>query len=152
MSRVQLVLLIALLLVGAAAASFAVWPAPDPAATETEARLRQLVTAYLNYTVARGEAPASRDVLETQVAHLAPFASARCKKCSAHESPFHSLRDGHPFVIRFGVGVSLEAGTAAPPIAYERQGREGTRYIAFANGTVECVPENKVPELLGPEI
>lgn len=77
------------------------------------------------------------------------FLSAECRvKPRAGGSAFISERDGEPFVIRYGVGISQAKGDAKPIIACEKKGKDGTRYVAFANGDVDCVDEVAARELM----
>jgi hypothetical protein len=119
----------------------------EPSATETQ--LHHLATVYLNYVAATGTPPAAEQMLVKQMANLAPFVAAENPLPGDGKSlPFRSQRDGAPFVVRYGQGISLAEGQAAPVIAYEQQGADGTRYVAYANGKVECLSDDEARRLI----
>lgn len=117
--------------------------------TATEAHLRQLATVYLNYTVATGSPPATEQALVKHIANLAPFVAAERPECRNCQSlPFRSERDGSPFVVCYGQGICFSSEQSAPVIAYEKQGADGTRYVAYANGKIQRLSDDEAQRLI----
>lgn len=119
----------------------------DEAALQTERRLRVISAAYLDFAAARGNGPANAAELRT---HLANSAAAKflSQELGGVDTAtlFTSARDGAQFVLRFGVPIAISQGRAAP-IMYEARGRDETRFIAFADGRVECVSADEIAPL-----
>jgi hypothetical protein len=121
----------------------------DQGAVRTADRLRTIAAVYLDYAAARGAGPANERELRTHMSHsLAGRLSAQAGSIEAAKL-FVSARDGEPFVLNYGQPICQSPGPATPPIAYERSGRDGTRFVAFANGLVKCVDESSMQPLLG---
>ena len=118
--------------------------------TPTAARLQAIINGYLDYAVASGEAPANEEQLRACIAGSPAFLVAMSQHgIGTIDELFVSPRDGHRFVIVFGVPVTFAPGTLAAPVVYERNGQDGTRFVAFANGTVECMEEELDMLMLG---
>lgn len=121
----------------------------DEASLRTESRLRVLSAAYLDYAAARGQGPENQGELRK---HLANSLAAQItlQRLGVDDSPslFVSERDGAPFVVRYGVPIQVMQGTRAAPIALEATGRQGTRFVAFADGRVECLDSRSLAPML----
>jgi hypothetical protein len=113
----------------------------------TAKRLRMLMNAYLDYAVAKGAGPANQSQLQAHLANVPGFLlAAGGISPETKDEAFRSPRDGEPFIIQYGLGVTC-AGDA-PPIACERTGRDGTRWAAFANGKIARIDEVAAKELM----
>ena len=108
--------------------------APDVASPAVE-KLRSISVAYLNFAAARGTGPENERQLRAYLARLPSFVN-RCNAATDGD-PLVSNRDGQPFVIVYG--QRLSTASTAPAIAYEQHGKDGRRWVAFANGQIECV-------------
>jgi hypothetical protein len=116
----------------------------------TAARLQAIINGYLDYAVASGEAPANEEQLRACIAGSPAFLVTKSQHgIRTIDELFVSPRDGHRFVIIFGVPVAFAPGASAAPVIYERNGQDGTRFVAFANGTVECMEEESGMPMLG---
>ena len=112
-------------------------------------RLRTLATVYLDYAVAKGTGPANEQQLHKHVQSVPGFLlEAGGVNPKAGSAAFVSERDGEQFVVRYGVGISQAEGDEAPIIAYEKTGKDGTRFVAFANGKVDCIDDIAAMELM----
>ena len=115
----------------------------DPLITPTGRRLTCLMTAYLDYAVAKGHGPLNELEL---IAHLKNMPSFVIDVKDRSESTFTQLlispRDGRPFIIEYGRPASVDCDDSEPPIIREDIGNEGTRYVAFADGQIECIDVN----------
>jgi hypothetical protein len=121
----------------------------DPRDIVTENRLKSLVTAYLDHAVAKGAGPRNPAALQRCLENLAPFKLAGTTTNLDHpNAALTSARDGLPFVVCYGVSISQTPGTAAPAIAFEGRGDGVSRYVAFANGEVQCVSEEAVKTII----
>ena len=111
--------------------------------------MRGLTAVYLDFAVAKGKGPANEQQLRKHIRNVPAFlieASGIDPRSSA--AAFVSERDGEPLVIRYGVGISQQKGSIAPVIACEKKGKDGTRFVAFANGHVDCLDEVAAKELM----
>lgn len=110
-------------------------------------RLQALSTTYLDYAAARGAGPSSRQQLQAHFqnvpGHILSAAEVSPKEAGA---VLISPRDGQPFIIRYGVGLSI--GTNVSMIACERSGRDGTRLAAYADGRIALVGDDAAKELM----
>jgi hypothetical protein len=112
-------------------------------------RLRVLAAVYLDYAAAKGTGPENEKQLHKHVRNVPGFLfDAAGVSPDAEADAFVSERDGETFVIRYGVGISQAPGDDAPVIAHEKTGKDGTRFVAFANGDVNCVDEVAAKELM----
>lgn len=122
----------------------------DDAALCTENRLRAISAAYLDFAAARGQGPPSAAELR---AHLEKSVAAKLtlQQLEVENSPalFVSERDAAPFILNFGEPISMNQSASAAPIALEARGRDGTHYVAFANGKVECVETESLRPIVG---
>jgi hypothetical protein len=122
----------------------------SPADLTTAARLQSIANIYLDYAAARGVGPANERQLRKHAQNVASFklATTDQDRTATNDELFRSDRDGEPFEIRYGIAVSQKEGTDAPPIAFERLGTNGTRFVAFANGQVVCISEDAATNLV----
>jgi len=117
----------------------------DELSSPTAQQLRGLAAVYLDFAAAKGRGPENEQQLLRHVANVPAFVLGASKLTThATESQLNSERDGEPFLIRYGVGVSQKHGRAAPIIACERKGKDGTRFVAFANGEIACIEASLV--------
>ena len=119
----------------------------DPLTAVTVSRLKDIATVYLDYAAAKGAGPLSVNQLHQHMQNTAGFKLSTRPHENGDTAIFKSARDGQPFVIRYGVNVCQDPGSTAPPIAFEREGRDGTRYVALANGEVTSIAEEVASEL-----
>jgi hypothetical protein len=121
----------------------------DQLSSPSANRLRALATVYLDYAAVNGTGPANERQLHKHVSNVPGFLLDEVGvNPEAGAAAFVSERDGEAFVIRYGIGISQALGTEAPVIAYEKTGKDGTRFVAFANGDVNCVDEVAAKELM----
>jgi hypothetical protein len=112
-------------------------------------RLRALTAVYLDFAAAKGTGPTSEQQLRNHVENVPGFLlDAAGVASDVGRTGFVSERDGESFVIRYGIGVSQAPGNEAPVIAYEKTGKDGKRFVAFANGDVSCMDEVAAKELM----
>jgi hypothetical protein len=115
----------------------------------TARQMRDLAAVYLDFAAARGQGPANEQQLRQHLRNVPAFlVEASGINSQPASRTFVSERDGEPLVIRYGVGISQKTAAEAPVIACEKKGKDGTRYIAFANGHVACVDEVAAKELM----
>lgn len=113
----------------------------DRLSTPTAQRLKGLSTAYLDYAVAKGSGPADFQSLLRHARNMEPFVlGLGVQGLAKVEDLFVSHRDGQPFIIHFGRPLSLSQ-EQAHAIAYEASYVEGSRYVAYANGRIDCLEE-----------
>lgn len=100
----------------------------------TQERLLDLVNAYWQYNISHRVPPRSATDIE-------PILRER----GIADDVFRSPRDGEPFVVCWGTNVVRPAqGTAARPIlAYEKNGRDGSRFVVLAERKVELLTEDE---------
>jgi hypothetical protein len=123
----------------------------DALSSPTAANLRKLANLYLDLAASqRGQGPARQEDFQKYVRGL-PDQILRIKDIDPkdRDALFVSGRDGQPFVIVYGVGISGMSPTKAPLVAYEQTGKAGKRLVAYANTKVEEVGEAKLQELTG---
>ncbi|MGD9632448.1 MAG: hypothetical protein AB7G28_03650 [Pirellulales bacterium] len=120
----------------------------DEASRQTESRLRVISVAYLEFAAARGQGPANETELRNQLAESVAAKITR-QKLGVEDAPslLVSERDGATFIVRYGVPIETAQGARAAPIALEAKGREGTQFVAFADGKVECVDAQSLTPL-----
>jgi len=119
----------------------------DEVNSPTGVRLRGLATMILDYAVAAGHGPADEQVLKKHMRTVPGFVlEMNGLDPKDIDSGFVSLRDGEPFVIRWGVGISISKENT-PVLVHEKTGKHGKRLVAFANGKVEAVDEARFQEL-----
>jgi hypothetical protein len=117
----------------------------------TAQRLRALVYAYLDYAVAKGAGPANEEQLQAHLKNVPGFVlEAGGLSLEQGQTAFVSERDGQPFLIRYGLGVSC--GSEAEVIACEHSGKGGKRLVAYTNGKVDCVEKVAAKELVQIEL
>jgi hypothetical protein len=117
--------------------------------SRTANRLRGLARVYLDYAVPKnGNGPDSQQTFAKHLRSLPDFVLQTNGIDPAEgDAVFRSERDGEPFFIRYGVKLSHISGTAAPPLAHEKTGKNGKRLVVLANARVELVDEARFREL-----
>jgi hypothetical protein len=118
----------------------------DPLSSATGLRLYGLATAYLDFAAAKGAGPADQEQLRRHMSNMPSFVTG--VDPNSIDASFSSERDGEPFVICYGQAISFSKSGQELPIAYEKSGKEGTRFVAFANGHVECLDANNSSRIL----
>ncbi len=114
----------------------------------TALQMRGLSAVYLDFAAATGKGPANEQQLLGHIKNVPQFLLAKSGITPSTTSrAFVSERDGEPFVIRYGVGICQQKRSAAI-IACEKKGNAGTRYVAFADGHVDCIDEGAAKELM----
>jgi hypothetical protein len=122
----------------------------DELASPTATRLRGLTTVYLDYAAAKGQGPPDERTLLGHVRNVPAFAAiVGVKDLGNLQTDFVSDRDKEPFVICYGVGLGTTPNADAPLIAFEGKGQDGTRWVAFANGKLDCVSDEAFVALRG---
>lgn len=115
--------------------------------TPVELQLRALSAVYLDFAAAKGKGPADEKQLLAHIRNVPQFLLAGAGMTpGATRSVLVSQRDGQPLVIRYGIGI-CQKKKSAPMIACEKNGQDGKRYAAFADGHVECMDEAAAKEL-----
>jgi hypothetical protein len=123
----------------------------DEAESLTARRLRGVASVYLDYAAARGNGPASQQILNDHLNSLPEFVREGYGFQGVDpQEAFTSLRDGQPFVIRYGIGLTGLSGEQATILAYEAQGNEaGRRLVVYLSTEVELIDEARLRELVG---
>ena len=109
--------------------------AKEPTTVEGDAseRLRALARGINQYASSnRGKAPKDEETLKKFLARTMPNESA--------DDLLVSPRDGQPYVVLYGAELSMpdpSSNQGWPPVAYEAEGVEGKRQVAFFSGGVE---------------
>jgi prepilin-type processing-associated H-X9-DG protein len=115
--------------------------------TPVESQLRALSAVYLDFAAATGKGPANEKQLLAHIRNVPQFLLADAGiTAGASRTALVSQRDGQPLVIRYGIGICQQK-KSAPMIACEKNGQDGKRYAAFADGHVDCVDEAAAKEL-----
>lgn len=93
-------------------------------------RLLTIGRAYRQFNTANKKPP-------KQPADLLPI----LKTLGVGEETFSSLRDGQPFVVGWGVDLTVPPkwATSRPVLAYEKQGEQGKRYVLTTLANVELL-------------
>jgi hypothetical protein len=129
-----------------AVASFAAGCGASDLESPTAVRLKGLATVFLDYAVARGDGPKDEETLKAHMKQLPDFILEMNKVDPKDPNLFISDRDKEPFVFIWGTGISF--GTPnTPMLAYEKTGKNGKRLVAFANGEVELVDDERFKKL-----
>lgn len=109
-----------------------------PTGEEAE-NLRQLAFSYMRYTGQHnGQSPPSEEKFKQ-------FIVGQGYDKAKADNMFVSPRDGKPYVVSYNVPIT---GSTAVVIAYEQDGVEGTRYVAFDFGGVEMADEASFRQLV----
>ncbi|MBN2295940.1 MAG: hypothetical protein JXM70_26145 [Pirellulales bacterium] len=104
-----------------------------PSGKEAE-HLRQLAVNYMQFiTMNNGQSPPSEAIFKQ-------FIVRRGHDRAKLEEMFVSPRDSKPYVVAYNVPIT---GSSAVIIAYEQDGVDGTRYVAFDDGGVEIADEER---------
>jgi hypothetical protein len=117
----------------------------------TAQRLQGIAQVYLDYAAARSAGPASEQILREHLTALPDFVREGYGFAGVSEQEaFRSLRDGEPFVIRYGLGLSGLSDSPSPVLAYESRGTDaGMRLVVYLSTQVEQVDEARLRELVG---
>lgn len=123
----------------------------DALSSPTAVRLRALGGLYLEYAInisRNRQGPAREEEFKKYVQGLPDFKleDVRLDRDSL-DTLWTSERDGQPFVIVCGVSIHELSGDRAPLVAHERTGKNGKRLVAYANGKVEEVDDDRFREL-----
>ncbi len=123
---------------------------PDPLASPTAGRLKGLSGMYLSYAASKnGGGPASEEVLKKYLHNVEAIQlQANGVDPKAIDAVFVSDRDKQPFVVIYGLGITLISGDSKTVMAYEKTGQGGKHLLAYINTKVDHVTEAKLKELL----
>ncbi|HVT28738.1 MAG TPA: hypothetical protein VHE81_12055 [Lacipirellulaceae bacterium] len=114
----------------------------------TAMQLRALSTVYLDFAAARGRGPQDEHQLLAYIKNVPQFLLAEAGIApGATSRALISKRDGEPFVIYYGEHICLKKHSSQV-IACEKKGKDGTRYVAFADGHVDCIDEAAAKALM----
>jgi hypothetical protein len=116
---------------------------PPPAG---EAHIMSLARAYTTYvSTHQGKGPPSEQAFRDYLKGLpAEKARALGVDSSNLDALFTSPRDGKPYKVVYGFDQSSgRAGSGPPVFAYEQDGTNGKRYVAYFGGKVEEVDASK---------
>ena len=104
--------------------------------------LQLLASLYGRYiSQHRGQAPPDEAALKKFIPTLsAGELTAMGVDASNLDTLFTSPRDGQPYVVRY-----RQSGTV---VAYEKEGKNGKRYVAYSNTQVEEVDEARLKQLV----
>ena len=111
-------------------------------------RLRGLAAVILDYSVNVGKGPPNADDLKKYMKTAMQGFQLQMNGIDPNDvdAAFVSLRDNQPFVVRWGVGLTVSKNNT-PVLAYEKDGKDGKRLLAYANGKLDVVDEAKFKEL-----
>jgi hypothetical protein len=111
-------------------------------------RVANLYTAFQTYKNGRGPA----DEAEFK-AFIKEFDPARLKMMGVDpnnlDALFTSERDGKPLTLRYAVGGGRGASS---PVAFEGEGKDGKKQVAFTGGKVETVDESTYQDFLAGKV
>jgi hypothetical protein len=114
---------------------------------EHQSNLRGLAAYYSQYKAKnRGQVPPSEKVFKDYIAAELSAAGAPTS-ADKIDAMFVSNRDGKPFVVHYG---GDKAWAYADLLAYEQEGRDGIRHVAYALGGVESVSEEQFGRMAAP--
>jgi hypothetical protein len=100
---------------------------PKPEVDETELNLRRIAQAYVLVISARGRPPKDVEQLKQQFKELGESRDP--------DTILRSPRDGQPFVIAFAVPLNEVSRNLV--LAYEREGKDGKRYVLMAGHDIK---------------
>jgi len=118
----------------------------DDLDSPTARRLQSLAKIYGDYAAASGKGPLNVAQLSAHAMNLEPVIAEALAPDDEIIGNFISDRDGHPFVIRFGIPASDFSPGSRVPIAYEQSGKNGQRLVTNLHGVVECLDEKSFNE------
>lgn len=115
---------------------------------QEETRLKNLAVLYGQYLRStKGKPPANVDQFKQFVRTLKPEELKRVGVEGDVDSLFISSRDNEPFVYRVDKGGKPGMGTGNV-VFYEKTGKNGMRYVAYATTQVQEVDAAKFKELV----
>ncbi len=104
-------------------------------------------TVYLDFAAARGRGPQDQQQLLGHIKNVPQFLLSQSGIApGAPGRVLISKRDGEPFVINYGVHICLKKHSSQV-IACEKNGKDGTRYVAFSDGHIDCIDDAAMKEL-----
>lgn len=107
-----------------------------------EARLKGIVTIYAYAAADRGRPPRS-------VEDLLPI--FRQASIDDPDGALTSSRDGQPFVIVWGLDLAGRHAGTSTPLAYEREGRDGTRLLVTCGQQLRELSEEEFAAIDWPD-
>jgi hypothetical protein len=104
--------------------------------------LQVLASLYGRYiTKHRGQPPPDEAALKKFIPTISPDELRALGVDSSNlDALFTSPRDGQPYVVRYRQSASV--------VAYEREGKNGKRYVAYSNTKVEEVDDAQLKQLV----
>lgn len=113
-----------------------------------EANVKNIAIFYGRYmSQNRGRTPPDREALKKFIASH-PAAELAALKITAVEQLFVSPRDEQPYVVLYGAKLPPPGPSGSPVVAYEKDGVEGRRFVAFANAGVDELDDARFRELV----
>lgn len=123
----------------------------DPASRIGEmndTRIKQLANLYMAHQTRNGSnGPKDEAAFKSFIQNgMAPHRLEMMRVDPAKvDDLFVSQRDGQPFVVKYGQSGGIMSKI---PVVFEKDGKNGTRQVAFTNGQVEDVDGARYQELL----
>ena len=115
---------------------------------EAEINLKTLAVLYGRYVGShRGKAPPGPEEFRKFIKGMGKQ-QLEALKVTDPEKLFKSPRDNQPYVILYNVPAGVPGPQGAAVIGYEKEGSGGKRYVAFNNGGVEEVDEDRFKQLV----
>jgi hypothetical protein len=112
----------------------------EPISTATGQRLKALAAVYLDYAAARGVGPLNEGEFMRHLRTMPAFSMGLDDvNAESLNELLISPRDKLPFAIIYGVAISFSKNSVQPIIAHEAVGEAGTRFVAYANGDIDCL-------------
>lgn len=113
--------------------------------SKATSHLRILASQYSAATRARNKPPADEAEFKKFVNERVDGAGLERYDIQSPEELFISKRDGKPFVVFYG---KKPKGVDPEVVAYEQEGIDGKRWVAFSLGNIEEVDETRFRELV----
>lgn len=113
-----------------------------------ERHLGELARAYIFYANQhRGQGPPNKAALDKFL--KANEKSLIMQGISNPEGMYVSPRDNEPYVVLWGLRIkTVVKGRSSQPIAYEKTGKDGKRWVAFADGIVNELDESEFEKVV----
>ena len=109
---------------------------------EVKTRLEKLFKLYKSYVNENRKGPANAQALKDYYAKLP--AEEKAAYGDNVDTLFVNPRDGAEYVVRYGVRVDSARSEA---LIWEKDGKDGNRYVALTMGYVALKPEDEFKEL-----